>query len=267
MRPGMQSEIWRSGLNYSRAGVDHCRMRPQLFGLLTGLFCLPLALALALSVGAPEAVWLDAATFVLTSVTVVGGGLTMMVAVDASTRGESPTAGALLRRALGYLPRYLLTNAQTTIFFWSIMLPAIAIASRLTAGRPAWLSMVAWAVVVVLGIVCHLHTMFAPYLAICDGLPPPRAVVEGFRMTQRRLGTSAVTFLSAVAVVGLPLLVGLAALWAYASWEGPAAVTRFDQALPYLMAGLVQMVRPVMVAAVHGLYADLARPRAEALPA
>jgi len=51
--------------------------------------------------------------------------------------------------------------------------------------------------------------MFAPYLAICDGLAPPRAVVEGFRMTQRDLGTSAVTFLSAVAVVGLPLLIGL----------------------------------------------------------
>jgi hypothetical protein len=264
MRPGMQIEAWRSGLGYSRAGVDLCRMRPQLFGLLTGLFCLPLALALALSVGAPEATWLGAATFVLTSVTVVGGGLTMMVAVDASTRGESLAASALLRRALGYLPRYLLTNAQTTLFFWSVMLPAIAVASRVTAGRPAWLAMVAWAIVVVLGIVCHLHTMFAPYLAICDGLPPPRAVVEGFRMTQRQLGTSAVTFVSAVAVVGLPLLVGLAALWAYASWEGPAAATRFDQALPYLMAGLVQMVRPVMVAAVHGLYADLSRDRPEA---
>jgi hypothetical protein len=260
----MQIEAWRSGLGYSRAGVDHCRMRPQLFGLLTGLFCLPLALALALSVGAPEASWLGAATFVLTSVTVVGGGLTMMVAVDASTRGESLTASALLRRALGYLPRYLLTNAQTTVFFWSIMLPAIAIAGRVTVAQPAWLALAVWAIVVVLGIVCHLHTMFAPYLAICDGLPPPRAVVEGFRMTQRQLGTSAVTFLSAVAVVGLPLLVGLAALWAYASWEGPAAATRFDHALPYLMAGLVQMVRPVMVAAVHCLYADLARGRPRA---
>ena len=263
----MQSEAWRSGLGYSRAGLDHCRMRPQLFGLLTGLFCLPLALALALSVGAPEAVWLDAATFVLTSVTVVGGGLTMMVAVDASTRGESLRAGALLMRALGYLPRYLLTNAQTTVFFWSIMLPAIVLAGLVTAGRPAWLALLVWAVVVGLGIVCHLHTMFAPYLAICDGLPPPRAVVEGFRMTQRQLGTSAVTFLSAIAVVGLPLLVGLAALWAYASWEGPAASTRFDQALPYLMAGLVQLVRPVMVAAVHSLYEDLARQRPQAVAA
>jgi hypothetical protein len=263
----MQNAAWRSGLGYSRAGVAHCRMRPQLFGLLTGLFCLPLALALALSVGAPEAPWLGAASFILTSVTVVGGGLTMMVAVDASSRGESPSAGVLLSRALGYLPRYLLTNAQTTLFFWSIMLPAIVVAGLVTTGRPAWLAMIVWAVVVVLGIVCHLHTMFAPYLAIYDGLPPPRAVVEGFRMTQRQLGTTAVTFLSAVAVVGLPLLVGLAALWAYASWEGPAAATRFDHALPYLMAGLVQLVRPVMVAAVHGLYADLARSRPEIVPA
>src|SRR5262245_1520518 len=217
----MQIDAFRSGLGYSRAGVDHCRMRPQLFGLLTALFCLPLALALALSVGAPEATWLGAATFVLTSVTVVGGGLTMMVAVDASTRGESLAATALLLRALGYLPRYLLTNAQTTVFFWSIMLPTITLASRVTAGQPAWLSLTAWAVVVVVGIFCHLHTMFAPYLAICDGLPPPRAVVEGFRMTQRQLGTSAVTFLSAVAVVGLPLLVGLAGLWLCATWDGP----------------------------------------------
>jgi len=259
----MQSEAWRSGIGYSRAGVDHCRMRPQLFGLLTVAFCVPLVLALGLSVGAPEAVWLDAATFILTSVTVLGGGLTIMVAVDASTRGESPTAGVLLLRAVGYLPRYVLTNAQTTIFFWGIMLPAITLAGMVTAGRPVWVTMLVWTVVVLLGIVCHLHTMFAPYLAICDGLAPPRAVVEGFRMTQRDLGTSAVTFLSAVAVVGLPLLIGIAGLWAYASWEGPAAVTRFDQALPYLMAGLVQLVRPVMVAAVHSLYADRYRPRSQ----
>src|SRR5262245_17407258 len=128
----MQTGAWRSGLGYSRAGVDHCRMRPQLFGLLTVLFCLPLAVALALSVSLPEAAWLGAATFVLTSVTVVGGGLTLMVAVDASTRGEALAAGMLLRRALGYLPRYLLTNAQTTVFFWSIMLPAISLADRVT---------------------------------------------------------------------------------------------------------------------------------------
>jgi hypothetical protein len=263
----MVSDPFRSGLGYSRAAVDHCRLRPLLFGLLTGLFCLPLAVALGLSVEAPDAIWLGAATFVLTSVTVVGGGLTMMVAVDASTRGEPLGPAGLLRRALGYLPRYLLTNAQTTVFFWSIMLPALVVAGEVTTDRPAWLAMIVWAAVVALGIVCHLHTMFAPYLAICDGVPPPRAVVEGFRMTQRELGTSAVTFLSAVSVVGVPLLVGLVALWLYASWEGPAAATRFDRALPYLMAGLVQLVRPVMVAAVHGLYADLARARLAAVPA
>jgi hypothetical protein len=247
----------RAGIGYSRAGLEQCRLRPQLFGLLTGLFCLPVAAALGLSVEFPLAAWLGPVTFVLTSITVVGGGLTMMVAVDAATRGEQPGTAALLRRALGYLPRYLLTNAQTTVFFWSIMLPAIALAGRVTAGGPPWQSLLVWTIVVGLGIVCHLHTMFAPYLAICDGMPPPRAVLEGFRMTRSQLGTSAVTFVSAIAVVGVPLVLALGAVWLLANGEGPASAVRFDEALPYLMAGLVQLVRPVMVAAVHSLYEDL----------
>src|SRR5947209_6517958 len=201
----MSNMAWRAGLGYSRAGIEQCCLRPQLFGLLTVLFCLPVAAALALSVVYPVAGWLGPVTFVLTSITVVGGGLTMMVAVDADVHGERPGTATLIRRAIGYLPRYLLTNAQTTVFFWSIMLPAIALAGWISAGRSPSEALLVWAVVVVLGGVCHLHTMFAPYLAVCDGMPPPRAVLEGFRMTQSQLGTSAVTFVSAIAVVGLPL--------------------------------------------------------------
>jgi len=80
---------WRAGLAYSRAGVRRCQMRRQLFGFLTVLFCLPVGLALALSVGFPQAPWLGPTTFVLSSITVIGGGLSLMVAVEASVRGES----------------------------------------------------------------------------------------------------------------------------------------------------------------------------------
>lgn len=257
----MASTAWQAGMGYSRAGIRHCRLRRQLFGLLTGLFCLPLAAALLLSVALPASPGLSVATFVLTSITVVGGGLTMMVAVDALARGESLGTLALARRVLGYLPRYLLTNAQTTLFYWSIMLPAIVLAGRTTPGQPVWLQLAVWTGVVALGIVCHLHTMFAPYLAICGDLPAPRAVLEGFRLTRRELGTSAATFVSASGVIGLPLLIGIGLLWAFARYEGPPAVAQFDQALPYLTAGLVQLVRPVMVVAVHGLYEDLWRER------
>src|SRR5947209_9256672 len=107
---------WGTGLAYSRTGVRRCQTRRQLFGFLTVLFCLPLVLALGLSVGLPQAPWLGPVTFVLSSTTVIGGGLTLMVAVEASVRGEVVGTPRLLLRALGYLPRYLLTNAQTTVF-------------------------------------------------------------------------------------------------------------------------------------------------------
>jgi hypothetical protein len=234
-------------------------MRPRLFGLLTGAFCLPLAAALLLTVALPASPGLGVATFVLTSITVVGGGLTMMIAVDALARGEMLGSLALTRRVLSCLPRYLLTNAQTTVFYWSIMLPAIMLAGHETAGQPAPVQLAVWTVVVALGILCHLHTMFAPYLAICGDLPPPRAVLEGFRLTRRDLGTSAATFVSATGVIGIPILLGIGVLWALAQHEGAPAMARFDQALPLLTAGLVQLVRPIMVVAVHGLYEDLRR--------
>src|SRR5207237_10584153 len=112
---------WRTGLAYSRTGVRRCQTRRQLFGFLTVLFCLPVVLALALSVGLPEAPWLGPVTFVLSSTTVIGGGLSLMVAVEASVRGETIGLATVIRRAIGYLPRYILTNAHTTIFYWSIM--------------------------------------------------------------------------------------------------------------------------------------------------
>jgi hypothetical protein len=49
----------------------------------------------------------------------------------------------------------------------------------------------------------------------------------------------------------------LGGAWFLAASEGYASTSRLDEALPYLVAGLIQLVRPVMVAAVHGLYEDL----------
>ena len=258
----MTTTAWRTGLAYSRVGIQRCRLQPQLFGFLTVLFCAPLVIALALDVGMPDAPWLSPVTFVLSSITVVGGGLTMMMAVDASVHGEQVSTWTLIWRAIGYLPRYLLTNAQTTIFYWGIMLPVITIAGRVTAGRPTGVILVVWTLVVVLGLICHLHTMFAPYLAVHGDLSPPRAVLEGFRITRSQFATSAATFVSATAGIGVPILIVIGALWLYATREGPPAMHLFDAALPYLMAGLVQLVRPVMVASLHAMYEDVRPVRA-----
>jgi hypothetical protein len=247
---------WRAGLAYSRTGVRRCQMRRQLFGFLTVLFCLPVGLALALSVGFPQAPWLGPTTFVLSSITVIGGGLSLMVAVEASVRGESIGPATVIRRAIGYLPRYVLTNAHTTVFYWSIMGPAIYLAGTLTAGRPVGLVVAAWALVVVVGVVVHLHTLFAPYMAVHSDLHPTRAAIEGFRLARSQFALSAATFVSATAGIGVPLLLAIGALWIYATREGPATAQLFDVALPYLMAALVQLVRPVMVASLHAMYED-----------
>src|SRR5206468_2685580 len=109
-------------------------------------------------------------------------GLTLMVAVDASVHGETIGMWTIVRRAIGYLPKYILTNAHTTVFYWSILTPAIYLAGHLTAGRPVGMVVIAWAFVVVLGIVVHLHTLFAPYMAVHSDLHPTRAAIEGFRL-------------------------------------------------------------------------------------
>src|SRR5579884_2841851 len=252
---------WRTGIEYSRTGVRRCQMQRQLFGFMTVLFCMPLVLALALSVGFPQASWVGPVTFVLSTITIIGGGLSLMVAVEASVRGEKIGLPTILRRAVGYLPRYVLTNAHTTVFYWSIMLPAIYLAGHLTAGRPVGLVVVAWALVVVVGVVVHLHTLFAPYMAVHSDLHPTRAAIEGFRLARSQFALSAATFVSATAGIGVPLLVAIGALWIYATREGPATAQLFDVALPYLMAALVQLVRPVMVASLHAMYEDF-RPNA-----
>lgn len=252
----MTTTALRTGLAYSRVGIQRCRTQSQLIGFLTVMFCLPIVLALALSVGFPAATWLGPVTFVLSTTTVIGGGLTLMVAVDASVRGETIGMGTILRRALGYLPRYVLTNVHTTIFYWSILLPAIYLAGQVTIGRPVGVVVVVWALVVAIGTVVHLHTLFAPYMAVHSDLHPTRAAIEGFRLARNQFALSAATFVSATAGIGVPLLIAIGALWMYATREGPGTVALFDTALPFLIAGLVQLVRPVMVASLHAMYED-----------
>ena len=244
------SSSLQSGLAYSRAGLRLCERNPRPLLTLVALFVWPALLPLVLTLS-------PLAELLLTSLTVVGGGMTLIVAVDSLARGERLGLAALLLRALRLLPRYLLTNLQTTIVFWSVMLPLLTVVTRVADGRPPLVGFVLWALVIAFGLTWHLQTLFAPYLALCGGLSPIDAVLQGFRMLHGRRATTMATFLTAGAFAGLPSLLVVLALHEIASREGAAAVARFDHALPYLTTAVVQLIRPVLTASVHRLYEDL----------
>lgn len=224
---------------------------------LPAIFVVPVSLAGLLAALAPAWQWGALVRLGLTAVTVVGGHLTLVVAVEAIGRGETPSLGAVLRRSLACLPRYLATNALTTALFWSIMVPATTLVAAASADRPAWVAVGLWTTLAMLGLTWHLHTLFAPYLAICAGMSPPGAVRAGFRMVRGQVGTAAATFVTAAAGAALPSVAILAALWMIAMHDGAGAVARLDLILPYLVTAMIELVRPILVASVHGLYEDL----------
>ena len=203
------------GVTYVRRGLALIRPAPWLFVAITLVFSFPALLAawLVFSIDSPEP-WQSVAIFSLPWMTLVLGTVVVMMAVSAHAHGQSVTLGQATWRALPHVPRYVWTNAHTSLVFWiplslvlalrewqSEVMPLEAVGSVMV--EVGW-----WLVIAPLALYIHTRTLLAPFLAIHGDQPATLAALEAWRLSGRALRAC----LSTLIVGSLPLAVPLALL-------------------------------------------------------
>jgi hypothetical protein len=248
---------WEAGRGYATRGFEITRRQPDLYLQLVVLYSLPALAAAALVLYGPhEAPWHAPLVFALPWITVAVAPAVLMLAVEAGHRGErlSPLEATL--RGVPWVPRYLWTNAHTTLMFW-LPVGSLLLLSEHSAVGPAvpaagWMALIA-----LVAIHQHVRTMLAPYLVIHGRIHfwgVTRAALLSWHLGGRHFWPLLSTFVLGIAPVALPL----AAAFLVAQALGPATLrsallVAWGQ---FLWVG-IQAIRPFLIPAVHSLYEDL----------
>ena len=270
---------WRQGRAYLRRGLAGVRRAPGLYAQLALVYAAPALLAAYLAITVPEPGPVERiALAVLPWITASFAPVVVMLAVSFLSHGRPAGLGRVSWRALFWLPRYLWTNAHTSVIFWAPMLLLLAARGWLEAAVPAAgppgaaLVALGWLLVGLAALGLHTRTLLAPFLAVHGDLPATLATLEGWRLSGRHFGVCLATLLWGSLPVALPVgLLGVA-LWAALpppAWSGLLA------ALPQLVWVAIHLMRPILIPAVYALYQDLwhaeqarrARVGAPAIPA
>jgi hypothetical protein len=194
--------------------------------------------------------WQQVAIFALPWVTLILGTLVVMAAVSAHARGQTIGIGHATWRAVPYVPRYVWTNAHTSLIFW---LPAGLLlwlrdqqenVFPLTGSTRELVDLIWWAVIGAFALYMHTRTLLAPFLAVHADLPGTLAALEAWRLSGRALGTCLTLLMAGSLPVALPL--ALVALGVQ-SLLSPELHDVLLAVWPYLAYAGVQMVRPVLI--------------------
>ena len=249
------------GVTYVRRGLALIRPAPWLFVAITLVFSFPALLAawLVFSIDSPEP-WQSVAIFSLPWMTLVLGTVVVMMAVSAHAHGQSVTLGQATWRALPHVPRYVWTNAHTSLVFWiplslvlavrewqSEVMPLEAVGSVMV--EVGW-----WLVIAPLALYIHTRTLLAPFLAIHGDQPATLAALDAWRLSGRALRAC----LSTLIVGSLPLAVPLALLALGVLAAVPPDMRQaLEPALPDLAYAGIQIIRPILIPATYLLFVDL----------
>jgi len=244
---------------YVQGGGRLLRDGASLFLQIAIFFSIPAIAAAALAVAVPvSAVWKTLLLFLLQSVTTLVAPVVFMIAVSAVMHGDDMSLRCVVRRSLPWVPRYLWTNAHTSVIFWVPMgalvllqsLISEPLATNVTAHQ---VTAVGTGVVLVLtGLVLHSHTLLAPFLAVHGDMPGSLAALESWRLARRNLPLVMSTLVLASLPAALPLaFVGGALALLYS--EQPLMAI----ALPYFTGVVLQCIRLPLMPAAYVLYCDL----------
>jgi hypothetical protein len=243
---------------YLRCGLRLVRMQPGLYLLATLVYMSPAlaAAALMLPMSDPDPLR-GVASEALPWLTAVLGTLVVMILIGRHARGARIGLLAASIIALTWVPRYVWTNAHTSLIFWgpmSLLLTARAWQEAVwpVAGGPV-VTGLWWAAIALTALYLHTRTLLAPFLAIHADLPATLATLEAWRLSGRRLGLCLSTFVLASLPVALPL----AGLALGAARLLPGALAMAEMAAAALVWAAIQVVRPVLMPAVYLLYKDL----------
>ena len=253
------SPAWR----YFSRGLSLVNRHRNTYGLLTALYVLPSLLVALLTLLIPEPnVWEHALRYILRSITVVLGALTVMVMVAYHAQGREIGVARASRLGLLWVFRYLWTNAHTSLIFW---IP-FSVLVWLHAGQQDVVPLggsiqpfadgIWWVATGGVALAIHTRTMLAPFFAVHGDLPGTVATIESWRLSGRSFWVCLGTLVLASAPIALPLgLVGGGLLLALPS----AQRALFLLALPDLTWAAIQLIRPLLMPAAYMLYKDLQR--------
>lgn len=255
---------FHSGVGYLRKGLGLVRATPGLYVQIAVLFSLPalLAAALVLALTPPLSPGWSLLIDALDAVTVAAAPVVVMMAVAAGYRREGVSLGPAVWRALPWLPRYLWTNAHSSLIFWG----PVGLLLLLRRWQGAWwpgaeavgvvVAIGWWLLIGGLALYLHTRTLLAPYLAIHSNLPATRATLESWRLSGAHLGPVIATLLTGSLPMVLPLL-GLGILILNLGGANRALMHDLELVFSHLVWVGLQIVRPMLIPAVYFLYREL----------
>ena len=252
-----------SAWGYFSRGLSLVNRHRNTYGLLTALYVLPSLLVALLALLNPEPnVWEHALRYVLRSITVVLGALTVMVMVAYHAQGREIGVAQASRLGLLWVFRYLWTNAHTSLIFWIPFSVLVWLHARQQDVVPLGGSIqpfadgIWWVATGGVALAIHTRTMLAPFLAVHGDLPGTVATIESWRLSGRSFWICLGTLVLASAPIALPLgLLAGGLLLALPS----AQKALFLIALPDLTWAAIQLIRPLLMPAAYMLYKDLQR--------
>jgi hypothetical protein len=261
--------FWDTGVHYIRRGLAVLRVSPWLYVAVLALFAAPAVLAAVIVIAdLPAGFGRSAVIWGLNAVSASVAPPVIMILVAGGYRGHTPGFRESITTGLRWLPRYLWTNLHTTVIFW---VPVSALLwlqgwqqSTFPVGDPADLALtVFWfTAIAALALYLHTRTLLAPFLAVHGNLPGTLAALESWRLSGRHFARVFGVFIISSAPVAVPL--GIAILAGYlALGTSPERRDLLIALWPSLIWVFIKFIRPLLIAAVYGLYHDLWREETE----
>ncbi len=254
---------WAAAIRYTHRGLHVLRASPWQYVQILSAFAAPAAVAAYVTASdVPEGFGRSALLYVLNAISASAAPVVVMTAVAAGFHGVTLGFVDAMRQGLWWLPRYLWTNAHTSVIFW---VPTLALlnlfewqrrAAPVEGGAGVAVT-AAWVVLIgVVALYVHSRTLLAPFFAVHGNLPATLATIESWRMSGRRFPVVFSTFVVSSAPTAVPLAVVFTTL-AFTLDEPTGTRAVYMAMLPSLVWVAIKVVRPFLITATYGLYTDL----------
>lgn len=247
---------WTAGWWNLRRGLDITRQQPDLYVKLVLLYSLPPAIAawLILWADAPRnTAWYQPLVWMLPIITMVVAPVVLMLAVEACRDGERIGVLEATRRGVPWVPRYIWTNAHTTVLFWVPVGALLLLRERSPLGAVVpgalWIALIA-----LVALHQHVRTVMAPYLAVHGDMNGTHAAIKSWELGGRHFWHLLGTF-----VLGsLPAALPLGAAWMVIEQFGPHPLSAALLAVSWQLGWVgVQSTRGFLIPALHTAYEEL----------
>lgn len=238
-----QCHWWQQSVAYIAAGLRI--VLKDLPGLITlvGLFQLPpLAAVIIGSRSGWLAFWI---AWALPWISITLGNVAVTLAIADHEADRSLLPGRTLIAAVRWLPRYLWTNALTSILFWGVFTPLQWIIG-IQVSRWSWPPFTPTALLLLPMLFWHVRLVFATYATFDDHQSGVCSVRTSIKLAQKRWVMIAGAFAGAVLVM--------------APVAGPLYLLALRNPNPVVVTGftwlIVMAMRPLLIATTHGIYQD-----------